>query len=626
MVSSKKCLIIGAGVSGLVAAKELLDVGIGEVTLLEKEADFGGIWLRYRGTNTILTSSKWVTEFGSFPMPNECPDFLTIEQMITYLGAFADRFGLRDRIRYGVVVQAVRARADGKYDVITGGETFEGYDFVVMSTGLHGKPSGMDIPGLDTFKGLVLHGSEYRSAEPFRGKRVLSIGLGESGIMLTAEVSAVASRTLVSSDSFTGASRVIPYTNKAVDQMQFWPLGEYMKDYQEVLTVGLSWYHRLPKALAQKFARMHLFMRFYPQEWLPKAAIPYRWHAKFWPKPGRQYQQFSGNLTRPDLVTDDVLWLVHTGRVQAKGRVECFDETSVWFADGSREEIDAVVVNAGFKPTVLSIEFPGGWQYRHVELYKGCFHPDIPNLAFVGMVRPTIGSIPAMAEMQARLVAQVFAGNVRLPEPTRLRQIIQEESGKHSVECPTMADRLPHVYFFERWMDEVADLIGCRPRARDHMGSFLQLQAYWLGASMPLRFRLRGPGAVKDGCERYARRVQRTYQGRLGAALRAQILLRFLYPHVLSLVLAATLYWNKGLSAALSLGIAALFWFLYMKVELFRFTVSLPFTLPLLRFNAPSWDQFPNAAPDEVPTYAAPAGCQVDAENVGRGASGGRPR
>jgi putative flavoprotein involved in K+ transport len=64
---------------------------------------------------------------------------------------------------------------------------------VVSATGTHARPFVPDVLGRGDFRGLQIHSSEYRRAEPLRGRRVLVVGGGNSGAQIMAEVSAVAS-------------------------------------------------------------------------------------------------------------------------------------------------------------------------------------------------------------------------------------------------------------------------------------------------------------------------------------------------------------------------------------------------------------------------------------------------
>lgn len=577
--NQKRALIVGAGASGLVTAKELMDAGINEVTILEQSDDLGGVWRRFCWDSATLTSSKWMTEFGSFPMPDDYPDFLKPEQMVDYCCEFAKAFGITDRIKLGVTVERVEKKSNGNYDIIATDEIFENYDFVVLCTGLHGVPKFSDIPGIDSFNGEMIHGSEYKSPDDFRGKNVLCIGLGESGIGISTEISHVAAQTVVSSTSLTPAPRVQPYTAIPFDQIQYWPIGKFIKDYQEILTLGSSWYNRLPKFLKPLYARFHPALRLFPEPWLPKALVPYHWHGKYWPKPGDEFSHGSGNLTRPQNSSDDILYLVNVGKIVPQGRVTKFENNHVHFEGGDKMGIDAVVFNTGYMPTLLNIQLPGNWAYRHQELYKGCFHPDLPNMAFIGFVRPTIGSLPAMAEMQARFIAKVFSGSLHLPSSPKLKKIINRESMSNAGKCPVMQERFPHIYFFDEWMEEMADLIGCQPKIWRHLFSWKQMQAFLFGAPIPLRFRQYGPGVVKNSYENYAERVSTVYSTHTGFVLKSLLGLHFFYPHILSLIMFVFLYVNVQIPIILSVAGAFLFWTSYMCIDLFRFFCWVPFLI-----------------------------------------------
>ncbi len=582
----KTAIVIGAGSAGLIAAKELKEKGF-EVKILEGSAHIGGIWSALPWKSYTLTSSKWVTEFGCFPMPDAYPDFVTNEHMLEYLNSFADAFGLKALIDYDVRVAAIDQDEGGRFRVLTDRGVYADADFVVVSTGLHGKPFIPEFTGLAQFKGEVWHSSKYERPDPFSGKRVLCVGMGESGLGLVAELASVAEKLVVSSTGVALAPRVIKGSQNPFDQMQFWPLGRYMIGYQELLTSGLSWfYRRIPRFLKKINITTHLkFYSYYGvkfdefEKWFPKALIPHHFHVKFWAKP--RTGTSSGNLTRTDAPPDDVFYLIKTGKIIPKGQIAAFEDDRVSFTDGSSEQIDTVVFNTGFVPGCSSLRFPGGWGYRHLDLFKGCIHPKVPNLAFVGMVRPTIGSIPAMAEMHARVVAAFFSGSVPLPpEPERLA-IIARDNREHRQECPHIHERFPHIYFFDEWMERMAQIIGARPRMREHLGSVANLRAFFFGAPIPLRYRMRGEGRVENAMETYARRVEKVWGNGFGRWATATVLTHFLMPYALTLAAMLIALNYFALSPALAVAVGAAFYLLYRYVDFFRYIFEIGIVRPL---------------------------------------------
>ena len=614
-MKNKRCLIIGAGLSGLVTAKELLDIGIANLTILEKSQDLGGVWLKHTWPSVTLTSSKWITEFGSYPMPDPYPDFPTPEQMVDYLQSFAQHFDLEKYICYDTTVTEIKVNGNGRYTVVTNREIYGDVTFVVVCSGLHGKPNMPEIPGLDGFTGTKIHTYAYSTPDMFRDQRVLCIGLGESGVGISSEISTVAQHTIVSARTLALAPRVYPYTNLPYDQTSNWQIAKWVKDFQEVVTVGASWYGRLPNWLQSRFVEFHPILRRFPKHWLPEVWAPYRWHGKFWPHPTGVDGNRGGNLTRPDAPSDDLFYLMETGQIQPQGLVTRFEGNRAYFEGGSSADIDAIVCSTGYQANVLELRFPNGWQYSHRDLYKGCLHPDLPNLAFIGFVRPAIGSIPAMAEMQARLVAQVFSGQKQLPPQKRLKRLVAKEFRQHARQYSVMQARFPHVYAFEPWMEEMAELIGCQPKLWHHLDSYPALRAYLMGSTIPLRFRMQGVGAIEGAKQTYIDRTTKLVNNSFGALARNYLVFFFFYPHVFTLIVGLILRWGLHLPASIAIALAALFWIAYMTVDVFRFFAWWPMILADYYFFLGKGIREEKAFSDyKIPNYQAPEIFQLDTQ------------
>ena len=585
----KNAIVIGTGSAGLIVAKELKEKGF-NFRIIEKNSQLGGIWSSLPWKSYTLTSSKWVTEYGCYPMPEDYPDFVTNEHMLRYLGSFVDTYQLRSLFDFNVNVSAIEKNHNGSFNIVTDCELYENIDYVVVSSGLHGKPFTPEFEGLERFEGETIHSSKYENPEAFRDKKVLCVGLGESGVGLTSELATVTSRLVVSSEGVAVAPRVIKGSQNPFDQMQFWQIGRYLIGYQEVLTTGLSWYYKKIPAFLKRI-NMAVSLKFYSdygmdfkqfEPWFPKALVPNHFHVKFWTKP--QNSTRNGNMTRKDAPSDDLFYLLKTGKIIPKGKVKSFDSTGALFDDGSHEDIDLIIFNTGYTPGSKNIQFPDGWEYTHRDLFKGCLHPTMPNLAFVGMVRPTIGSIPAMAEMHARIIAAYFSGSISLPSEDKRIEIIKQEQMEHKKQFPHMHERFPHIYFFDDWMEKMAAIIGAEPRVRDHLTSFEKLRAYFFGAPMPLRYRIRGEGKLEKAEATYIKRVNTVWGNAFGKWASAAVLMHFLTPYLLSVIFFVLSYSTFGLSALLSLTIGVLFFLLYYFIDLVRFIFSIGFghTLSIL--------------------------------------------
>src|SRR5690606_19499583 len=106
-----------------------------------------------------------------FPIPDHMPDFLSHEQTLQYLEAYADHFGVRERITFSSEVRRVEPMHGGGWRVtLASGEARE-YRSVVVANGHLWDPRMAEFPG--RFDGTVMHSHHYRTADPFRDQRVL---------------------------------------------------------------------------------------------------------------------------------------------------------------------------------------------------------------------------------------------------------------------------------------------------------------------------------------------------------------------------------------------------------------------------------------------------------------------
>src|SRR5918995_6722931 len=103
--------IIGAGSSGIPAAKKLADAGI-PFDVFEKSDPVGGNWVfgnrngmsaAYRSLH--INTSRDRMQFADFPMPADYPDFPHHTQIAAYFDAYVDHFGFRDRITFSTRVE-----------------------------------------------------------------------------------------------------------------------------------------------------------------------------------------------------------------------------------------------------------------------------------------------------------------------------------------------------------------------------------------------------------------------------------------------------------------------------------------------------------------------------------------
>ncbi|KAK4752696.1 hypothetical protein SAY87_021494 [Trapa incisa] len=217
--------IIGAGLSGLLACKHLVERGLDPV-VFESYGQIGGIWKRGVVDSTKLQTPKNFYQFSDFPWPENVVDtFPDHRQVAEYLDSYAEEFGLLPKIRFNRKVTEMdfvgkeheaatwsewggsgeAFASDGKWnltveDSLDPSAPLEVYqvDFVIVCVGMFsGLPNIPDFPineGPEVFRGKVIHSMDYammgpeNAAEFVKGKRVTVVGFHKSAIDIAVEV------------------------------------------------------------------------------------------------------------------------------------------------------------------------------------------------------------------------------------------------------------------------------------------------------------------------------------------------------------------------------------------------------------------------------------------------------
>ena len=190
--------MVGAGASGIAAVKACLDEGL-STTCYEQSSTIGGLWF-YRddvprgqgcvAKTTTANSSKELTAFSDFPMPKEFPVFPHNREMQRYMELYVDQFDLKRSIRFEQEVISVTPSTDyadtGRWIVVakdrkSGEVKRKEYDAVLICNGHHCEPNRPRLDGEDVFKGRVIHSLDYRDHVGYEDKKVVIVGIGNTG-------------------------------------------------------------------------------------------------------------------------------------------------------------------------------------------------------------------------------------------------------------------------------------------------------------------------------------------------------------------------------------------------------------------------------------------------------------
>lgn len=509
---SRTIAVIGAGPSGLACVKELSEAGF-EVVAFEAQPTLGGVFASHY-EQLQLVSSSLITSFGAFSDSNErAPKMWTRAEYLEYLTAYAERFSLFERIHFSTRVEALRRSPDGarfrlrvapvadpadelphrdrpqpevlrrkapsRGPVADGGEELE-FDNVAICSGVHLAPRLPQWPGADRFRGAIRHSRVYWNADDLAGKRVLLVGLGESGSDLALQIARVARATAISTRK--GPGFVIP---------------RYHGGRPSDLDTNRV-YHAIPRALSGtpivrfKTRIEDLFLG--PdddREVLAKAREINR-------ERGRSPFHRFGTKN-----TSFVEALLYHG-AELRPDILRLEEDRAVFVDGSSFQCDAIVCCTGYQicfPFLAEHEPALAERASNArDLYKHMIHPRLGlGLAWIGFVRPAVGAIPPLAELQARYYALLLAGERTLPSIDEMERDIQRHAALDLSQYPEDAPRIAALTDFLRFMESVAGEIGCKPPLRRLLFTDPMTWAKVVFAPLSAaQYRLAGPGAEPE--------------------------------------------------------------------------------------------------------------------------------
>jgi dimethylaniline monooxygenase (N-oxide forming) len=398
-----RACIIGAGSSGIAAAKALLDRGI-PFDCLEKSDEVGGNWVfgnrngmsaAYR--DLFINVSRERMSYADYPMPSAYPDFPHHTHIKEYFDNYVEHFALRKHIAFETSVEHVTRREDGVWQVelrssvgeVVGGETRE-YDALLVANGHHWDARWPEpaFPGADAFQGTQLHAHSYVENSIFAGKDVVVLGMGNSAMDIAVESSYVAANTYLAARK--GAWIIPKYVfGKPVDQLPNNP--------------------RIPFAIRQRMIHQTIKTLTGPPELYGL------------PKPDHKFGE-----AHPT-VSGRILDRIAHGTIAPKPNIASLHGDRVRFTDGSEVHADVVVYCTGYKITFpfFDEDFLAAPD-NHIELFRRVFHPDIPGLYFIGLLQP-LGAIMPLAEAQSAWVGDHLRGEYALPSPAELRRDIARD-------------------------------------------------------------------------------------------------------------------------------------------------------------------------------------------------------
>jgi hypothetical protein len=357
------------------ALQQLREAGY-EVECFEKTDRVGGHWhTDYEALHLI--TSRDMTSFEGFPMPEHYPHFPRRDEVRAYIESYARHHGHYDLITFNAEVTSVTPLPAGDgpvgsagWRVITSRGDAGVFDGVLIANGHLWSPYVPEIPG--EFTGRQVHTSEYNNVGDLDGNRILVVGAGNSGCDVAADV---AQHRLEADIVMREGLHFQPKTYFGVPRQEIPFLSQFSPDEQDLIS--------------RLLARVSIGENScYPGMPAPEART-----------------LAEGATT----VNDLLLYWVHHGRIGIRPGITSLEGNSAHFADGTTGEYDSIIWATGFNVSLPFLDDDRiTWRSRVPVRYAGGILPEgAEKLYFVGLIAPRGPQIPIYG-VQSKLIARMI--------------------------------------------------------------------------------------------------------------------------------------------------------------------------------------------------------------------------
>jgi cation diffusion facilitator CzcD-associated flavoprotein CzcO len=364
----KQVAVLGAGACGLCAAKTMAQSGF-DVTIFEIGTQIGGLWC-FENDNP---------QFHDLDFDDQTQYFPDHEDMHRYLVKYAERFDLVKLMRFKTRIVDIRPLFDPQKSEAPrwqleseNGDIYE-FDAVIAATGHLTVPLHVDMFKND-FKGEYLHSHDYKSPDPYVGKRICIVGAGNSACDISGDVCATAKRCVI----------VVRSGLMVLPKLLFgYPFTDITRQIQR------PW---IPAWLRRKIV-----------QWLVWVAHGDITKLGFKPMKGER-----AHITSNGTLINDVAY----NRIIVKQGIERIEGKTIQFVDGTAEEFDVLIAATGYLidlPYISRDIVP--LEDNKLELYKRIVVPGWPGLYFPGFFNLDT-ALNMVYEHQMRWVREIELGHV----------------------------------------------------------------------------------------------------------------------------------------------------------------------------------------------------------------------
>ena len=390
--NSKVFCIVGAGLSGLVSAKYLLENNF-QVIILEKSSNLGGVWFSKSYDGVRLQTTKKSYAFSDFPHFKSTKLYPDRHELVNYFNEYANKHNILKYCKFDAEVISANFKND-KWKIEYKTDNFINkidVDFLIVASGLYTQPniSSTNILDKSQIGKRVFHSQSIKSFKKFKNKKIVIIGNGPTGCDMASE-----------SSKFTDSVTLLYRRNRWIFRRYLW---------NAISTDFLL--NRLLMKIAKNIPKFIFIIAVYITYYI----VYIFGHNEFTPDVCPPFAP----VTRQNLVlNENIIKLIKKGKIKYMKSQNISVGDEVVMVGSKKIKYDYCILATGYKSNI---------KFLNMEsipyLYKHIIHPEIQNCGFIGFAASF--NWAQISELQIRWFIKYITGQLPIKTKGEMHENIQ---------------------------------------------------------------------------------------------------------------------------------------------------------------------------------------------------------